>query len=173
MPDSTEHALARAAEGERLPDACLLALVEPAPLERLCAAARSARDLAHPGRVSYSRKVFIPLTRLCRDVCHYCTFAQTPRRLDAPYLLPEQVLEIAQKGAEAGCQEALFTLGDRPEDRYRAARDALADLGCDSTLAYLEAMARLVFERTGLLPHLNPGLMSAGDLERFRRVSVS
>ena len=173
MPDSTERALARAAEGERLPDASLLALAEAAPLGSLGAAARHARDLAHPGRVSYSRKVFIPLTRLCRDVCHYCTFAQTPRRLDAPYLLPEQVLEIAQAGAGAGCQEALFTLGDRPEDRYRAARDALAGLGYDSTLAYLEAMARLVFERTGLLPHLNPGLMRRADLERFRHVSVS
>ena len=173
MPDSTERALARAAGGERLSDACLLALAERAPLESLRAAARSSRDLAHAGRVSYSRKVFIPLTRLCRDVCHYCTFAQTPRRLDAPFLRPEQVLEIAEAGAAAGCHEALFTLGDRPEDRYRAARDALSELGHDSTLAYLEAMARLVFERTGLLPHMNPGLMSAGDLERFRRVSVS
>ena len=173
MPDSTERALARAAEGERLSDALLLALAERAPLDRLCEAARTARDLAHAGLVSYSRKVFIPLTQLCRDVCHYCTFAQTPRHLDAPYLLPEQILEIAEAGAAAGCHEALFTLGDRPEDRYRAARNALADLGYDSTLAYLEAMARLVFERTGLLPHLNPGLMSTADLERFRRVSVS
>ncbi len=173
MRDSTERALARAAEGERLSDDWLLTLAEQVPLETLSGAARTTRDLAHPGRVSYSRKVFIPLTRLCRDVCHYCTFAQTPRRLDAPYLLPEQVLQIAQAGAAAGCQEALFTLGDRPEDRYRAARDALARLGYDSTLSYLEAMARLVFERTGLLPHLNPGLMSVDALERFRRVSVS
>ena len=173
MPDSTERALARAAEGERLSDAGLLALAEQAPLENLCAAAQSSRDLAHAGRISYSRKVFIPLTQLCRDVCHYCTFAQTPRRLDAPYLPPERILEIAKAGAESGCNEALFTLGDRPEDRYRAARDALSELGCDSTLAYLEAMARLVFERTGLLPHLNPGLMSAADLKRLRRVSVS
>ena len=173
MPDSIERALTRAAEGERLTDARLLALAEEASLDRLCETARTARDLAHAGLVSYSRKVFIPLTQLCRDVCHYCTFAQTPRHLDAPYLLPEQILEIAEAGAEAGCNEALFTLGDRPEDRYRAARDSLADLGYDSTLAYLEAMARLVFERTGLLPHLNPGLMSTADLERFRRVSVS
>ena len=173
MPDSIERALTRAAEGERLADVRLLTLAEEAPLGRLCETARNARDLAHAGLVSYSRKVFIPLTQLCRDVCHYCTFAQTPRHLDAPYLLPEQILEIAEAGAEAGCNEALFTLGDRPEDRYRDARDALADLGYDSTLAYLEAMARLVFERTGLLPHLNPGLMSTADLERFRRVSVS
>ena len=173
MPDSTARALTRAAGGERLPDALLLALAEEAPLDRLSAAARRARDLAHSGRVSYSRKVFIPLTRLCRDVCHYCTFAQTPRHLEAPFLSPEEVLEIARAGAEAGCHEALFTLGDRPEDRYRSARRALDDLGYDSTLAYLEAMARLVFERTGLLPHLNPGLMHAADFERFRRVSVS
>ena len=173
MPESTERALARAAEGERLPDERLLDLAERASLEHLCAAARAARDLSHADRISYSRKVFIPLTRLCRDVCHYCTFAQTPRHLDAPFLRPAQVLEIAQAGAEAGCHEALFTLGDRPEDRYRAARDALAELGYDSTLAYLEAMARLVFERTGLLPHLNPGLMGRAELERFRRVSVS
>ena len=173
MPDRIERAFARAAQGERLSDACLLALAERARPEDLSAAARTLRDRAHADRVSYSRKVFIPLTRLCRDVCHYCTFAQTPRRLDAPYLGPEQVLEIAEAGAEAGCHEALFTLGDRPEDRYPAARRALADLGFDSTLAYLEAMARLVFERTGLLPHLNPGLMSAADIARFRRVSVS
>ena len=173
VPASTEGALARAAEGERLPDAELLRLAGHAPLPDLMAAARAARDRAHGNRISYSRKVFIPLTRLCRDVCHYCTFARTPRRLDAPFLRPDEVLDVARQGADAGCHEALFTLGDRPEDRYRAAREALGELGFPSTLAYLAAMAELVFERTGLLPHLNPGLMALADLERFRRVSVS
>ena len=127
----------------------------------------------HGRLVSYSRKVFIPLTRLCRDVCHYCTFAQPPRRGEAPYLAPGEVLAIARAGREAGCKEALFTLGDKPELRYPAARDALAALGYDSTLSYLEAMARLVLEKTGLLPHLNPGVITSADLRRLRAVSVS
>ena len=173
FPASTEDALARAAQGERLSDAELLRLADGAPPEDLMAVARTLRDRVHGNRISYSRKVFIPLTRLCRDVCHYCTFAQTPRHLDAPFLRPEQVLDIAQQGVEAGCHEALFTLGDRPEDRYRTAREALRELGFASTLAYLAEMAERVFERTGLLPHLNPGLMNLADLKRFRRVSVS
>src|SRR5690606_28339801 len=110
--------------------------------------------------VSYSRKVFIPLTQLCRDVCHYCTFAKTPRRLPAPYLTVEEALTIARTGARYGCKEALFTLGDKPELRYPAARRALSDLGVGSTPEYLERVARRVFEETGLLPHLNPGVMS-------------
>jgi 7,8-didemethyl-8-hydroxy-5-deazariboflavin synthase CofG subunit len=110
--------------------------------------------------VTYSRKVFIPLTELCRDVCHYCTYAKTPRRLRNVYLSPEQVLDIARAGQAAGCHEALFTLGDKPELRYRAARDALATLGFASTLDYLRAMAELVRRETGLLPHLNAGVMS-------------
>ncbi|GIX30723.1 MAG: FO synthase [Porticoccaceae bacterium] len=117
--------------------------------------------------------MFIPLTRLCRDVCHYCTFAATPRRLPAPYLSPEEVLAIAREGRRAGCLEALFTLGDRPEARYRAAREALAALGQPSTLAYLREMADLVWRETGLLPHLNPGLMSPEELAMLREVSVS
>ena len=135
-----------------------------------------AQDLTLAGHgriVTYSRKVFIPLTQLCRDVCHYCTFAQAPRGLAAPYLSPEQVLSIARAGQAAGCREALFTLGDQPEARYPAARAALDAMGYDSTLRYLEAMARLVWQETGLLPHLNPGLMAAEDLARLRRVSVS
>ena len=121
---------------------------------------------AHGALVTYSRKVFIPLTRLCRDVCHYCTFATTPRLASHAYLSPAEVLVIAHARKAAGCREALFTLGDRPEDRYPAARDALAALGYGSTLDYLGAMAALVLAETGLLPHLNPGLMDDAGLPR-------
>ena len=134
---------------------------------------RGLRDRLHGPRISYSRKVFIPLTHLCRDVCHYCTFAKPPRRGESAYMTPEQVLDIARAGAAAGCKEALFTLGDKPERRYRAAREALAELGCETTLDYLKAMAQLVFDETGLLPHLNPGLMTAGELAELRGVSAS
>jgi len=123
--------------------------------------------------VTYSRKVFIPLTELCRDVCHYCTFAKAPRRLRHPYLGAEEVLQIARAGAAAQCKEALFTLGDKPEARYRVAREALEELGAASTLDYLERMARLVIDQTGLLPHLNPGVMRREDLARLRPVSAS
>ena len=128
---------------------------------------------AHGTRVTYSRKVFIPLTRLCRDVCHYCTFARAPNRREPHFLSPDDVLAIARAGAAAGCKEALFTLGDQPESRYSAARAALAELGYASTLAYLEACAQLVLKETGLLPHLNPGVMDEEWLRRLRRVSAS
>ncbi|MFV0296957.1 MAG: 5-amino-6-(D-ribitylamino)uracil--L-tyrosine 4-hydroxyphenyl transferase CofH [Hyphomicrobiaceae bacterium] len=123
--------------------------------------------------VTYSRKVFIPLTKLCRDVCHYCTFAHTPNHGTPAYLSPDEVLDIARTGAAAGCKEALFTLGDKPELRYRAAREALAAMGHASTLDYLEAMARLVLKETGLLPHLNPGLMDEDWARRLKAVSAS
>ncbi|MGH8317108.1 MAG: 5-amino-6-(D-ribitylamino)uracil--L-tyrosine 4-hydroxyphenyl transferase CofH [Steroidobacteraceae bacterium] len=123
--------------------------------------------------VTYSRKVFIPLTQLCRDVCHYCTFAKAPRALATPYLTLEQALDIARAGAAAGCQEALFTLGDKPELRYAAARRFLASAGHETTLDYLAAVAREVHAQTGLLPHLNPGVMTRADVEKLRRVSVS
>jgi FO synthase len=132
-----------------------------------------ARRLRAGPRVTYSPKVFIPLTTLCRDVCGYCTFARPPRRGERAYMSEEAVLEVARAGAAAGCTEALFTLGDRPERRYKVAREELAALGCASTLEYLERCARLVLEETGLLPHLNPGVMSRGELERLRRVSAS
>ena len=131
------------------------------------------RDARHPRLITYSPKVFIPLTQLCRDVCHYCTFAQPPRTLDAAYLSPEQVLEIARAGAAAGCREALFTLGDNPELRYRAAREELARLGYGTTIDYLVAMCELVLEETRLLPHVNPGVLTADDVARLRKVSVS
>ena len=123
--------------------------------------------------VTYSRKVFIPLTQLCRDVCHYCTFAKAPRRLKSAYLTPEEVLAIAIAGRDADCKEALFTLGDKPEARYAAARTALDAAGAASTLDYLARMAKLVLQETGLLPHLNPGVMDAADLRRLRPVSAS
>ena len=162
-----------ALRGDRLQPDEALALASCDDLELLGAAAGRLRDQGHGPRVSYSPKVFIPLTQLCRDVCHYCTFAQTPKKLEAPYLSPEQVLAIARAGAAAGCHEALFTLGDKPELRYATARKALAALGHDSTLSYLEEMARLVFTETGLLPHLNAGVMGREELLQLRGVSAS
>jgi FO synthase len=123
--------------------------------------------------VTYSPKVFIPLTKLCRDVCHYCTFARPPRRGERAYMSGDEVLAVARAGAEAGCHEALFTLGDKPELRYRAARDELAELGCETTLEYLARMCELVLAESGLLPHVNPGVMMRADLELLRPVSAS
>jgi FO synthase len=131
------------------------------------------RERGWGSRISYSRKVFVPLTQLCRDVCHYCTFAKTPRHLDKPYLEPDDVLRIARQGAALGCKEVLFTLGDQPEARYARAREALAALGFASTLDYLEHIAGRVLREIGLLPHLNPGLMDASQLTRLRRVAPS
>jgi len=170
---TTEDVLGRAASGQRLSAAEALALADcanPRPLMRVAA---RLRDAGHGGLVSYSRKVFIPLTHLCRDVCHYCTFAHPPRRGEPAYLDADQVLAIARAGARAGCHEALFTLGDKPELRYGAAREALVRLGHDTTLSYLAAMAELVLRETGLLPHLNPGVMTRADINRLRQVSVS
>ncbi len=143
------------------------------PLSELMREASQLRDQAWGDQVSYSRKVFIPLTELCRDVCHYCTYAKTPRRLDHAYLSPEQVLDIALRGQAHGCKEALFTLGDKPELRYRAARDALREHGHATTLSYLHEMAGLVLGETGLLPHLNPGVMSLADYTMLRDHSPS
>lgn len=143
------------------------------PLDELCALARDIRDAQTGTRVTYSPKVFIPLTMLCRDKCGYCTFAQPPARLDNPYLDPEQVLAIARAGAEAGCHEALFTLGERPELRYPAAADWLADRGYASTVDYLVAMCQLVLDETGLLPHANAGALYADELAALRAVAPS
>jgi FO synthase len=147
-------------------------LVDRAPQDLMPMAA-ARRDAAHGQVISYSRKVFIPLTQLCRDVCHYCTFAHAPRKGEAPFLSLDQVLDIARAGVAAGCKEALFTLGDKPELRYDVARDALASMGFATTLAYLAAAARAVHEETGLLPHLNPGLLDLADLRALRQVSIS
>ena len=138
-----------------------------APLPDLLAAAAAERDGATGRRVTYSPKVFIPLTRLCRDRCGYCTFATAPARLPSPYLSPEEVLAVASAGAAAGCHEALFTLGEAPEDRYPAARTWLDDHGYRSTVDYLAAMCALVLTETGLLPHANAGALSAGELARL------
>jgi FO synthase len=141
------------------------------PLDELLAAARERRR--GDGLVTYSPKVFIPLTTLCRDVCGYCTFAHPPRRGERAYLTEAEVLAIARAGGAAGCTEALFTLGDRPELRYKVARAELATLGCETTLEYLGRVAKLVLEETGLLPHLNPGVMSRDELSALRPVSAS
>ena len=143
---------------------------------KLAALLPAAEDLTlagHGRAVTYSRKVFIPLTQLCRDVCHYCTFAKAPRALPSPFLTLDQALEVARSGATAGCQEALFTLGDKPELRYAAARRFLEKHGHETTLEYLGAVAREVQAQTGLLPHLNPGIMTRADIEKLRPVSVS
>lgn len=143
------------------------------PLDELQHQARAIRD-GHTGRrLTYSPKVFIPLTMLCRDKCGYCTFAQPPARLESPYLSPDEVLAIARRGAEAGCHEALFTLGERPEERYPAAAEWLAANGYESTVDYLVAMCRLVRDETGLLPHANAGAMYPDELAELRTVAPS
>ncbi|MCB1256123.1 MAG: 5-amino-6-(D-ribitylamino)uracil--L-tyrosine 4-hydroxyphenyl transferase CofH [Microthrixaceae bacterium] len=141
--------------------------------ESLIAMAAAIRDSVTGTRITYSPKVFIPLTMLCNDRCGYCTFAQPPARLDSPYLEPEQVLDIARSGAGVGCHEALFTLGERPEDRYPAAREWLTSRGYDSTVEYLSEMCRLVVTETGLLPHANAGALALDELKLLRGVAVS
>ena len=159
-------------------EASVLLAARGGALDELLTAASRVRDAGlvaegRPGVVTYSRKVFIPLTRLCRDRCHYCTFATVPHRLPAAFLEREEVLEIARAGAAAGCKEALFTLGDRPEERWPAAREWLQVRGYSSTLEYVRACAIAVLEETGLLPHLNPGVMSWEDLTRLKPVAPS
>src|SRR5712675_943439 len=144
-----------------------------ASLGELMAAAAMRRDSQYGRVVSYSKKVFIPLTQLCRDICHYCTFAKSPRAIGQAFLRPEQVLDLARRGEAAGCTEALFTLGDKPELRYRAAREALAELGHPTTISYLRAMCALVLKETSLLPHVNPGTMTLEEIASLREVSAS
>ncbi len=183
-PQQVRRALARAERGARLDvaEAAALLAATGADLDRLTSAAARVRDAGlraagRAGVVTYSPKVFIPVTKLCRDRCHYCTFVETPgqaaREGRAPYLSPDEILEIARGGAELGCLEALFTLGDRPEDRWPEARAWLDEQGYDSTLAYVRAMAVRVLEETGLLPHLNPGVLSWEELNRLKPVSPS
>ncbi len=168
-----DRLLADAVRGRAPDDTDALAILPDAPTRSLLATAEALTFAGFGRDITYSRKVFVPLTRLCRDVCRYCTFAEVPSRLPKAYLEVDDVLEIARAGAVAGCKEALFTLGDQPELRYAAARGALRRLGAASTLEYLERAAGAVLEHTGLLPHLNPGVMDAAALGRLRRVSVS
>jgi FO synthase len=172
--------LARARDSKPLDqgEAATLLHARGGDLDRLLGYASRVRDAGltaagRPGVITYSRKVFIPLTRLCRDRCGYCTFATVPGRLAAPYLSPDEVLAIARQGAALGCKEALFTLGDRPEDRWSAARDWLDQNGYDDTLSYVRAMAIRVLEETGLLPHLNPGVLTWRDFQRLKPVAPS
>jgi FO synthase len=169
------RALARAEDGKTLSLDETAALLDARgdDLDRLMRLAARLRDLGWGDTVTYSRKVFIPLTMLCRDRCHYCTFAKPPARLEHPYLDLEKVVAIAEAGRRLGCKEALFTLGDRPEDRYPVARAWLDERGYRSTLDYVRAAAIRVLESTGLLPHLNPGVMSYEDLARLQHVSAS
>ncbi|OHU98353.1 7,8-didemethyl-8-hydroxy-5-deazariboflavin synthase CofG, partial [Mycobacterium talmoniae] len=171
--NADEAALAMTARGDDLADLCASAArVRDAGLQ-------SAGRVGPGGRlpVSYSRKVFIPVTHLCRDTCHYCTFVTVPGKLRAAgagmYLEPDEILDIARRGGELGCKEALFTLGDRPEERWPEARQWLDERGYDSTLSYVRAMAIRVLEETGLLPHLNPGVMSWSELSRLKPVAPS
>ena len=169
------RALARAEQGKAVSveEAAVLMDVRGDDLERLTSVAARLRDLGSADRISYSRKVFIPITMLCRDHCHYCTFAKAPARLETPFLTPEEVLLIARAGRDRACKEALFTLGDRPEVRYDVARRWLSARGYGSTLEYVRAAAIRVIEETGLLPHLNPGVMSYEELARLKQVSAS
>ena len=183
-PHQVRRALARVERAAALDvdEAAVLLAARGEDLARLSAAAARVRDAGlvaagRPGVVTYSPKVFIPLTRLCRDRCHYCTFVTTPGQLERSgegmYLSPDEVLDIAREGAKLGCKEALFTLGDRPEDRWPQAREWLDERGYDSTLDYVRAMAVRVLEETGLLPHLNPGVMSWQELNRLKPVAPS
>ncbi len=157
----------------RLSESAALALADRTDTSELVAAAGNIRDLGHGHVVTYSRKVFIPLTKLCRDVCHYCTFATTPRNLAQPLMSVDEVLELCSRGARDGCQEALFTLGEKPELRYRVAREALSALGVNTTLEYVRLVAEQVLQKTGLLPHINAGCMTAEEIEMLRPVSAS
>jgi FO synthase len=174
------RALARAGDGELLDqsEAEVLLQARGDDLTTLLGYAARTRDAGlaaagRPGIITYSKKVFIPLTRLCRDRCGYCTFATVPGRLDSAYISPDEVLEIARQGAALGCKEALFTLGDRPEARWKQAGEWLEAHGYEDTLSYVRAMAVRVLEETGLLPHLNPGVMTERDFQWLKPVAPS
>src|ERR671917_1266383 len=168
--DLVERAIEERLEGEAAYELARFASLDPSPAMR---AAAGVRDRLFGPRVSYSRKVFIPLTKLCRDNCGYCTFARAPVAGERAYLRPEEVLEIARAGAEAGCKEALFTLGDKPEKRYPEARRELREMGFETTIQYLVHVCGLVLEETGLLPHANPGVLLENEVRTLREVSVS
>ena len=165
--------LRRIGEGHRVSSEEAAELARQTDLERLIDVAGDLRDAGHGHLVSYSKKVFLPLTHLCRDVCHYCVFARPPKVGEAAFMGRAALVEQAQAASAMGCKEALFTLGDKPELRYKAARQGLQELGHETTLSYLGEAARLVFEESDLLPHLNPGLMTAEDFQALRPASAS
>ncbi|MET8543257.1 bifunctional FO biosynthesis protein CofGH [Kitasatospora sp. NPDC004799] len=182
--NAMRRALRRARDGVALDvtEAAVLLQARGEDLLDLCASAARVRDAGleaagRPGVITYSKSVFIPLTRLCRDKCHYCTFATVPGKLrregHGMYMSPDEVLEVARRGAELGCKEALITLGDKPEDRWPEAREWLDAHGYDDTIAYVRAMSIRILEETGLLPHLNPGVLSWTDFQRLKPVSAS
>ncbi|MFD8701213.1 bifunctional FO biosynthesis protein CofGH [Kitasatospora sp. NPDC059648] len=182
--NAMRRALRRARDGVALDltEAAVLLQARGDDLRDLCASAARVRDAGleaagRPGVITYSKSVFIPLTRLCRDKCHYCTFATVPGKLrragHGMFMSPDEVLEVARRGAELGCKEALITLGDKPEDRWPEAREWLDAHGYDDTIAYVRAMSVRILEETGLLPHLNPGVLSWTDFQRLKPVSAS
>ncbi|MBZ4323529.1 bifunctional FO biosynthesis protein CofGH [Streptomyces huiliensis] len=182
--NAMRRALKRARDGVALDvtEATVLLQARGDDLEDLCASAARVRDAGleaagRPGVITYSKSVFIPLTRLCRDRCHYCTFATVPGKLrragEGMFMSPDEVLAVARRGAAMGCKEALITLGDKPEDRWPEAREWLDAHGYDDTLAYVRAISIRILEETGLLPHLNPGVMSWTDFQRLKPVSPS
>ncbi len=173
VPHRVDVALERGLEGRGASREDALSLMAEAPLAALLQAAAAVRDRFKGNSVSYSRKVFIPLTHLCRDYCGYCTFRADPQPGVPLYMLPEEVLAVAEAGRRAGCKEALFSLGDQPERVFPEAKEFLKTLGYETTLEYLAAMSELVLTKTGLLPHANPGLMGADDLRRLRETNVS
>src|ERR1039458_8340705 len=172
-PCHVDAALERGLEGRGVSREDALSLMDEAPLAALLQAAAAIRDRFKGTSVSYSRKVFIPLTHLCRDYCGYCTFRADPQAGVRPYMTPEEVLAVAEAGRRAGCKEALFSLGDQPERVFPEAKEFLHTMGFDSTLEYLAAMSELVLTKTGLLPHSNPGVMGEKDLRRLRETNVS
>lgn len=169
----TDTLLQRACRGQGVNREEAMALAEAAPLEELLAAASEVREKGKGKTVSFSKKVFIPLTTLCRDYCGYCTFRKDPGQAGAHFMTPEEVLELAEQGRRAGCKEALFSLGDQPERIFPEAREFLRWQGYARTLDYLAAMCELVLERTGLLPHANPGLMDGAALDRLKESNAS
>lgn len=173
MPDSIQQLLKNARSGTVLGAQEIERVASEAPLSDLMSCAESLTLQGHGRRIGYSRKVFIPLTRLCRNQCGYCTFATSPKKVPSAYLSADEVLDIARAGAKAGCREALFTLGERPELRYPQARKALDGMGYRDTFEYVAAMAQLVFDETGLLPHINPGTMTREEMAPLRKVSAS
>ncbi len=172
-PGSYEDALARAREGRGIRRDTALFLSNAAPLNALLAAATEVRDRGKGSIVSFSRKVFIPLTTLCRDYCSYCTFRKDPGQPGAHFMTPDEVLALAEQGRNTGCKEALFSLGDQPERIFPEAREFLSRQGFARTLDYVAAMSELVLEKTGLLPHANPGVMDRGALERLKDSNAS